>query len=78
MIHVPNSSPTKVLSFVRQNERDKVFAVLNFSDAPQTVTFEEHLYHGRYTDYFGGESVAFPGSAPLTVKPWGYRVFVQA
>jgi Alpha amylase, catalytic domain len=33
MISVPNSAPLEVLSFVRQNERDKVFAVLNFSSA---------------------------------------------
>lgn len=31
MINVPNSAPLEVFSFVRQNERDKVFAVLNFS-----------------------------------------------
>src|SRR6185295_13644968 len=31
MIHGPNSSPATVLSFVRQDEQNKVFAVLNFS-----------------------------------------------
>jgi hypothetical protein len=29
MINVPNTLPHRVLSFVRRNERDKVFAVLN-------------------------------------------------
>ena len=57
MILVPNSAPAKVFSFVRRNEKDKVFAVLNFSDQPQAVTFKENLYHGKYVDYFGGESV---------------------
>ena len=77
MIQVINSSPTRVLSFVRQNERDKVFAVLNFSDEPQTVAFDEHLYYGGYTDYFSKEQVELLGSSRLTLEPWGYRVFVR-
>ena len=77
MIHVPNSAPTKVLSFVRQNQRDKVFAVLNFSDKPQTVTFDESLYHGRYCDYFSKETVELLAATQLELAPWGYRVFVK-
>lgn len=77
MIHVPNSVPTKVFSFVRQNERDKVFAVLNFSAEPQTVTFLETLYHGRYRDYFGEVPVELSGSTQLQLEPWGYQIFVK-
>lgn len=77
MIQVPNNAPAEVFSFVRQNERDKVFAVLNFSDKPQIVTFEEGLYHGKYVDYFAGESVELLGSTQLELKPWDYRVFVK-
>jgi glycosidase len=77
MILVPNSVPTKVLSFVRRNESDKVFAVLNFSDQTQTVTFKETLYHGKYNDYFRGQSVELNGSTRLELKPWDYHVFVK-
>lgn len=77
MIHVPNNVPTEVLSFARQNERDKVFAVLNFSAKPQTITFEENLYYGKYTDYFTGEAVELLGSTQLELEPWSYRVFVK-
>ncbi len=76
MIHVPNSAPSRVLSFVRQKDRDKVFAVLNFSNEPQTVTFAESLYHGQYVDFFSGESVELQSSAQLELPPWGYRIFV--
>ncbi len=41
MIRVPNSAPAEVLSFVRRNDRDKVFAVFNFSKETRTVRFEE-------------------------------------
>ena len=77
MINVPNTLPHKVLSFVRHNERDKVFAVFNFSNAPQTVTFDETLFHGSYTDFFSEEPVELTGSAQLTLEPWAYRVFVK-
>ncbi len=44
-------------SFVRRNEHDKVFAVLNFSNTSQTVTFHETLFHGTYTELFAKEPV---------------------
>ena len=41
MIDVPNISARRVLSFVRANERDKVFAVFNFSARAATVAFAD-------------------------------------
>jgi glycosidase len=77
MILVPNSAPAQVFSFVRRNETDKVFAVINFSARQQTVTFKETLYHGKYAEYFGGETVELDAAARLELKPWGYKVFVK-
>ncbi len=77
MILVPNSVPSKVFSFVRQNETDKVFAVMNFSDQTQTVTFKENLYYGKYTDYFTGEATETNADFRLELKPWSYKVFVK-
>ncbi len=77
MIRVPNSLPAQIFSFVRRNESDKLFAVFNFSAQPQTVSFKEALYHGRYTDYFSGDAVEMAGGEELQLEPWGYRVYVQ-
>lgn len=77
MINVPNRVPAKVLSFVRQNEGDKVFAVLNFSKQPQAVTFSESLCQGRYVEYFGHERIEIRGSTELQLEPWSYQVFVK-
>ena len=77
MIHVPNSAPARVFSFVRRNEQDKVFVVINFSGEPQGVTFKETLYQGTYTEYFTGEAVELDGAARVELKPWGYKVFVK-
>jgi glycosidase len=77
MIAVANSRPDKVFSFVRQNNADKVFVVINFSDQPQTVTFKDSLYQGKYTDYFGGQLAELDASTKLSLKPWGYQVLVK-
>ena len=50
--------------------------MLNLSDAPQTVTFDDSLYHGAYTEYFSQEPVELLGSTQLELGPWQYRVFV--
>jgi glycosidase len=77
MIRVPNDASESVISFVRQNDSDKVFAAFNFSDAPQQVTFNETLYHGEYMDFRSGERVTLDAGTELTIAPWGYEVFVQ-
>jgi len=77
MILVPNSKSDKVFSFVRQNEKDKIFAVMNFSAVPQMVTFKETLYHGKYTEYFTGKSSDLDALTKITLKPWSYQVYVK-
>jgi glycosidase len=77
MIQVTNSAPAQVLSFVRQNERDKIFAVINFSDENQIVSFHESLHHGKYVDYFSQEVVELLSNHSLRLVPWGYRIFVR-
>ncbi|MBI5951505.1 MAG: alpha-glucosidase C-terminal domain-containing protein [Chloroflexi bacterium] len=77
MIHVPNSAPLKVFSFVRQNEKDKVFAVFNFSAEPQSVTFEESPFHGKYVEYMSGRPAELSAASKIEIQPWDYRIFVK-
>lgn len=76
MVNVVNSAPQAVLSFIRQNERDRVFAVFNFSDKPLHINFPEALHHGEYTDYFSGEASEFNPASELALEPWAYRVYI--
>ena len=75
MVKVPNSERLEVLSFVRENDEDKVFAVFNFSDNQHTVSFKETLHHGEYIEYFGNESKSFDENSVVTLEPWSYRVY---
>ena len=75
MVKVPNSAPAKVLSFVRQNDNDKVLAVINLSDEDQTLEFEGSLHYGQYTEYFSKEDATFDENSILKIAPWSYRVY---
>ena len=77
MHRVPNNHERKVLSFVRRNERDKVFFVLNFSADRLSVGFSEALCHGTYTDFFTDERIRIEAETTLELAPWGYRVLVR-
>jgi glycosidase len=76
MVHVPSDAQGKVFSFVRQNEREKVFAVFNFTAEAQTVQFGESLYPGDYTDWERGARVTLREGEPMTLPAWGWRVFI--
>ena len=77
MIRVWNSKPDDVLSFVRENNEDKVFAVINFSAEPQSVTFSDAPFAGSYTEYFSGGAVDIDAETTVDLGPWGYRVYVR-
>lgn len=75
MTHVP--SDDGILSFVRANDRDKVFAVFNFTKGAKTVKFTDGPFQGAYTNFFTGEKAVFNADITLALPAWGYRVFVK-
>jgi glycosidase len=77
MIDVPNSSPDAVLSFVRADARNKVFAVFNFSASALQVAFKETLFAGTYTEFTTGQPTRLDANSKLDLPAWGYRVFVR-
>lgn len=77
MVKVPNNYESDVLSFVRQNEKDKVFAIFNFSDEAKKVTFKEPLYHGNYTTFGTNESTTLNEDSSIELNPWEYRVYIK-
>lgn len=79
MVHVPNSAPAQVLSFVRQNERDKVFVVLNLSPGKQTFTFpDDHmpLVAGQYTDYLTQARITLDPTTTIILGAWESLILI--
>jgi glycosidase len=77
MLDVSNSAPAEVLSFVRMNDRDKVFAVFNFSPRARRVTFKDGLFPGMYRDFGTGNPEKLEAGTTLDMPAWGYRVLVR-
>lgn len=78
MVQVVNNAPLKVLSFVRQNNKDKVFAVFNFSAERLNVTFTDLLHQGIYMDFSNNSAVEFSGNTQMSLAPWEFRIFSRA
>ena len=75
MIHVPNTAPKHVLSFVREKADDKVFAVFNLSASPKTVKFREPLFLGDYKETLSNQTHTFSKETALELPAWGFRIF---
>ena len=79
MVDVPNDASADVLSFVRGDSGDRVFAVFNLSPRAQTVEFEQARHHGVYVDALSGEASDFGAdSEAMSLPPWRYRLFREA
>ncbi len=78
MIHVPNDRLAQVLSFVRRDANGNVFAVFNLSSKPQTVRFQDALFHGDYIEHFSGRSETLGATTAMELKPWEYRVYLRS
>ena len=78
MIQVPNSAQPDVFSFVRQQNGDAVFVVLNLGDKDVEVSFSEALYHGEFEDCFRRQQYRFDADTTMTLAPWEYRLFVRS
>jgi glycosidase len=77
MIKVPNNDETEVFSFVRANEKDKVFAVFNFSADSKEVVFKEQLHFGEYSQFKDGSSITFNENSKISLEPWDYKIYIK-
>ena len=78
VVHGANDAPSQVLSFIRENEQDKVFAVFNFSGREQRVTMLEGSFHGQYREFFSHEQVSLGAAdAIFELAPWTCKVYVR-
>ncbi|QFT77337.1 alpha-amylase family glycosyl hydrolase [Erythrobacter sp. THAF29] len=82
LVDVPNSAPGDVLSFVRGDTGDRVFAVFNLSPRAHDVTFELARHEGTFINALDGTEAIFgpdKGDAyGVSLEPWDYRIFREA
>ena len=77
MTPVVNTAPLKVLSFVREKNGDKVFALFNLSGDPQTIGFSDGPSDGGYVDFADGSALTVTRATRITLAPWTYRILAS-
>lgn len=76
MIQVPNTQMDAIFSFVRMDDKHKVFIVLNLSDKPVECEFKEPLFVGRYRHWQSAEQIDFQLGKTECFEPWSYAIWV--
>jgi hypothetical protein len=66
----------KVFSFVRHNEDEKVFVIINFSREKVDVMFAEPLFESEYAHWDSGEHITFNADSSTKLGPWEFQIWV--
>ncbi len=77
MIQVPNSHMDKVFSFIRHDNEEKVFVIINFSNETVKVSFTEPLFKGHYTCWTSGQQCVFSRATERQLAPWQFEIWLS-
>lgn len=69
------SNQRDILAFVRCNDTNKIFAIFNLSDHPQTVELKHPQIQGEYCDLFSQKKCKIESSETLELSAWQYQVY---
>ena len=72
---VLTNNNTDVFAFIREKQKEKIFAVFNLSNSFQHVSFKGTAFIGFYRDVFTGDTLTFSANGEMTLFPWGYGVY---
>jgi len=74
---ITTTNNSRIFSFVRESEDDKVFAVFNLSASFTGATLIDTLFHGTYADVFSGDTTTFDETTTVTMPAWSYHIYEQ-
>ena len=77
IVEVHSSEDETIFSFLRQDDREKIFAVFNLSDKVRTFNLNSSVLSGNYKNFFTDEKMSFDNNVNLSLEKWGYRIFIQ-
>ena len=66
---------TKVISFYRSTEKNRVIAFINASAVPQKVKVDVREVKGSYLSFNSGKKVNLTSNLHLTLKPWQFEIY---
>jgi len=74
---VSSTDKKNILAFTRAKNKDKIFAIFNFSDKEDEFELEGETIMGAYKNYFTGKIETFSDKETFKFHPWEYRVYVK-
>ncbi|WP_462146891.1 alpha-amylase family glycosyl hydrolase [Pseudoalteromonas gelatinilytica] len=77
MVQVKNSQSESVLSFIRENKNNKVFAVFNLSADTQAVTLKSDFAAGRYKNALSGKPETISKQQRVMLEPWQFKILIE-
>lgn len=77
IVEVHSSEDETIFSFLRQDDKEKIFAVFNLSDKVRTFNLNSSVLSGNYRNFFTDEKMSFDNNVNLSLEKWGYRIFIQ-
>ena len=73
-----NSTDKKnILAFTRTKNKDKIFAIFNFSDKKVEFQLDGETINGTYKNYFTGKVETFSNKEKFNLESWEFKVFVK-
>ena len=73
-IEIENNAKDCLMTFVREKEESRVYAIMNLSPYTVHVNLNNGIYAGNYTNAITGEEVLLPMHLEYDIKPWGYTI----
>ncbi len=74
MEKVENSAPEQLLTFIRKDQGNSVFAAFNMSAKPVVAKLTDAHAAGRYTSFDKGGRVDLAAGAEIKLEPWSWML----
>ena len=74
---IPTEANKTVFAFVRENEKQKIVTVLNFSADTQQIVLKTSGVADTYREHFTSRKTELHRREHMTLEPWDFKVFVK-
>ena len=76
-IEIENNAKDCLMTFVREKEESRVYAIMNLSPYTVHVNMNNGIYAGNYKNAITGEDILLPVHLEYDIKPWEYTILYK-
>jgi len=74
---VATENNEQIVTFIRQNNDNKVLCLFNLSNTPTQVKYTDDNAIGTYLEYFSGETMDINLNDTYELDAWEYKIFIE-